>query len=108
MFKWCTQLNIFARDFPRPHIACTQSRNSGADMDSNAVFYVTIKGAVRASGLSRSTIYEHIAAGRIIARKAGVSTLVDAGSLRAFLDSLPPARIVVRHRRPTRAAGANP
>lgn len=77
-------------------------------MQADEIISYTIKGAVRASGISRSVLYEHIAAGRIIARKAGASTLVDADSLRRFLAQLPPAQIAGRHRRPARAAGVKP
>jgi hypothetical protein len=77
-------------------------------MPAEEIISYTIKGAVRASGISRSALYQHIAAGRIVARKAGTSTLVDAESLRHFLAQLPPAAIAVRHRRPARASGVKP
>jgi hypothetical protein len=45
------------------------------------------------SGLSRSAIYREAGAGKIRLVKLGRSTLVDMASVRAFLDSLPPACI---------------
>ena len=43
------------------------------------------------SGLSRSAIYRHLAAGDIHAIKAGSRTLILMGSLRAHLANLPAA-----------------
>ena len=54
-----------------------------------ATIAYTINDAVKASGLSRSRIYEEMRAGRIEARKAGRRTLVVANSLAAFVASLP-------------------
>jgi hypothetical protein len=62
-----------------------------------------IRDACRISGISRSALYEHIGAGRITAKKSGAATLVDAASLRAFLESLPPAPIAPRYRRTVKA-----
>lgn len=45
------------------------------------------------SGMSRSAIYRAAGAGHIRLVKLGRTTLVDMVSVRAFLDSLPPARI---------------
>ncbi|MGK7871446.1 helix-turn-helix transcriptional regulator [Falsiroseomonas sp. E2-1-a20] len=44
-------------------------------------------------GISRSTLYRLAADGHIRFVKLGRSTLVDAGSVRAFLASLPAAQI---------------
>jgi len=41
--------------------------------------------AARVTGLSRSTLYRHAAAGRLRLIKCGGRTLVDAASLRALL-----------------------
>jgi excisionase family DNA binding protein len=41
--------------------------------------------AARITGLSRSTLYRHAAAGRLRLLKCGGRTLVDAASLRALL-----------------------
>jgi excisionase family DNA binding protein len=46
---------------------------------------------VSMTGLSRSTLYRQASAGRLKMLKFGRSTLVDYASLRALLDSLPPA-----------------
>ncbi len=62
----------------------------------------TIDGAVKASGLCRSRIYEELRAGRIEARKAGRRTLILASSLAAFLAALPP--VTTRPPAPTRKA----
>ena len=45
----------------------------------------TLNGAAAASGLSRSTLYRHAAAGRLRLVKVGGRTLVDAASLRALV-----------------------
>lgn len=50
----------------------------------------SVKGAVQASGLSRSKIYELIRAGQLDARKQQGRTLVMGDSLRAYLRALPP------------------
>ncbi|MDT8265339.1 MAG: hypothetical protein DI601_20510 [Azospirillum brasilense] len=52
-------------------------------------------------GLSRSAIYRAAAEGQIKLVKLGRSTLVDAASARAFLASLPAAKI---RRRPAKSA----
>jgi excisionase family DNA binding protein len=60
----------------------------------------TIEGAVKASGLPRTTIYELLGSGKIQAKKAGRRTLIPAESLQAYLANLPPAIIAA----PKRAA----
>jgi hypothetical protein len=50
----------------------------------------TIRGAVAASGFSRSRIYELIGSGLLKARKDGRKTLVIADSLAACIEALPP------------------
>jgi hypothetical protein len=40
-------------------------------------------------GISRSTAYLEIAAGRLVARKCGARTLITSASAQAWLDSLP-------------------
>lgn len=52
-----------------------------------------IPAAVAATGLSRSGLYRAAAEGKLLFRKAGRTTLVDAASLRAFVSSLPVAEI---------------
>ncbi len=51
--------------------------------NSRNAFYVTA--AAQLTGLSRSTLYRHAAAGRLRMVKVGGRTLVDAGSLRALV-----------------------
>lgn len=45
----------------------------------------SIKEACRASSLGRTTIYSHIAAGRLLARRIGGRTVIPADSLHAFI-----------------------
>lgn len=53
--------------------------------------------AAKFVGLSKSRIYELLAAGEIEARKHGARTLVTTASLRAFLDRAPAARFGLTH-----------
>ena len=46
----------------------------------------TLNDAAHITGLSRSTLYRHAAAGRLRLVKVGGRTLVDAGSLRALVE----------------------
>jgi excisionase family DNA binding protein len=50
---------------------------------------VTIPDAVKATGLSRSSIYEALKRGDLTARKAGRRTLISLADLEAYLASLP-------------------
>ena len=50
---------------------------------------VTIPNAVKASGMSRSALYEALKRGDLIARKAGRRTLISFADLEAYLASLP-------------------
>jgi hypothetical protein len=59
-----------------------------------AVYALRFPDAVKASGMSRSTLYRHAAAGRLILRKSGTLTLVDAESLRQLIESLPVLEVV--------------
>jgi hypothetical protein len=54
---------------------------------------VPLPQAPAATGLSRSAIYRAAAAGKIRLLKNGRSTLVDMVSVRAFLASLPDAKV---------------
>ncbi|WP_095012688.1 helix-turn-helix domain-containing protein [Tsuneonella mangrovi] len=45
----------------------------------------SIKEACKASSLGRTTIYSHIAAGRLIARRIGGRTVIPAESLHALI-----------------------
>lgn len=50
---------------------------------------VTIPDAVKASGMSRSSIYEALKRGDLSARKAGRRTLISFSDLQAYLATLP-------------------
>ena len=54
---------------------------------------LSIKDAAQVSGISRARIYTLIGDGKIDARKVGRKTLVLAGSLQRFIDSLPRTEI---------------
>jgi excisionase family DNA binding protein len=45
----------------------------------------SIKEACKASSLGRTTIYSHIASGRLVARRIGGRTIIPAESLHAFI-----------------------
>ena len=51
--------------------------------------------ATAATGLPKSTLYVLLADGKISARKVGRRTLLDASSLRAFIESQPIATVRV-------------
>jgi len=50
---------------------------------------VTIPDAVKATGCSRTRIYEALKRGDLTARKAGRRTLINYADLQAYLASLP-------------------
>lgn len=50
---------------------------------------ITIPDAVKASGMSRTSIYEALKRGDLSARKAGRRTLISFADLQAYLASLP-------------------
>jgi len=50
---------------------------------------VTIPDAVRATGISRTSIYEALKRGDLTARKAGRRTLISFADLQAYLAGLP-------------------
>ena len=52
-------------------------------------FAISITEAVRVVGLSRTSIYAAIAAGKLIPRKSGRRTLLETEELRRFIASLP-------------------
>lgn len=54
-----------------------------------ALIAITIPDAVRATGMSRSALYEAMKRGDLIARKAGRRTLISLADLEAYLASLP-------------------
>lgn len=51
---------------------------------------VTIPEAVKATGMSRTSIYEALKRGDLIARKAGRRTLISFADLQAYVAGLPP------------------
>ena len=53
----------------------------------------TVTQAMQASGLSRTTLYNLMASGKLDARKVGGRTLIMADSLRRFLEATPKAVI---------------
>tara|TARA_R110002020_G_C16275673_1_gene771440 strand:+ start:1270 stop:1458 length:189 start_codon:yes stop_codon:yes gene_type:complete len=53
---------------------------------------VTIPDAVKATGMSRTSIYEALKRGDLTARKAGRRTLISFADLEAYLASLPTYR----------------
>lgn len=54
---------------------------------------VTIAEAVKASGMSRTSIYEALKRGDLTARKAGRRTLIAFADLERYLASLPIAKL---------------
>ena len=62
---------------------------SNKPSDTITAYAMSIATAVRWSGLSRATLYRHIASGRLPVRKCGARTLVLASDLAAFIESLP-------------------
>jgi excisionase family DNA binding protein len=53
-------------------------------IDTPKIAY-SIREACRASSLGRTTLYSHIAAGRLLARRIGGRTVIPADSLRALI-----------------------
>lgn len=74
-------------------------RNASLGTSGTLPEAVPLSRATSIFGLSRSTLYRLAGEGRIRFVKVGRSTLVDAGTVRAFLASLPAAVI-----RPAQAA----
>ena len=58
----------------------------------NDLITVTIPDAVRATGMSRTSIYEALKRGDITAKKAGRRTLISFADLDAYITSLPAYR----------------
>lgn len=55
----------------------------------HAPITITISGAVKASGLSRTTIYAALKRGELTAMKAGRRTLIRFADLEAYVERLP-------------------
>jgi hypothetical protein len=62
--------------------------------------YITLNEYIRISGDGRSTAYEKIADGRLLAVKDGKRLKIDYPHARAHLRSLPPAQIRPTARKP--------
>jgi len=58
----------------------------------NIIIALTISEAVKASGLSRTTIYAALKTGALSARKAGRRTLIPYADLERYLSDLPEYR----------------
>ncbi|MCK9540850.1 MAG: helix-turn-helix domain-containing protein [Novosphingobium sp.] len=54
-------------------------------IEQNAPLAYSVKEACRVSSIGRTTLYQHIAAGRLEARKIGGRTIIPAESLRALI-----------------------
>ncbi len=74
----------------------TAAKHAHRPPDTRAGF--TIRAAVEWSGLSRSAIYRAAAAGQLLLRKSGRTTIVDGASLAALVANLPPAQIGANRR----------
>lgn len=57
--------------------------------------FFSFAAATSATGLPKSTLYILLADGKITGRKVGRRTLIDAASLRAFIEAQPLARVHV-------------
>jgi hypothetical protein len=68
--------------------------NSAQRREAQSKIAYTVREAVQASGLSRSSLYIAIASGALRVRKCGARTLILDSDLRRFLRSLP--RFVTR------------
>jgi excisionase family DNA binding protein len=65
----------------------TDAAQSASDADGR--FSLRIRDVVRMTGLGRTTIYEAMKSGRLVARKCGRCTLVTREDLQEFLKGLP-------------------
>lgn len=52
-------------------------------------FAVSLAQAVKMAGLGKTSLYQAIADGRLMCRKAGRRTLVETAELKRFIQSLP-------------------
>ncbi len=59
------------------------------NIDMTSPITLTIPEAIRASGMSRTGIYEALKRNQISAKKAGRRTLISYADLQAYLASLP-------------------
>jgi len=70
----------------------TTHKNSAQTSEPQSKIAYTVREAVRASGLSRSTLYLVIGSGALRVRKHGTRTLILDSDLRRFLRGLPPTK----------------
>jgi excisionase family DNA binding protein len=63
--------------------------NAATDAPPESRLAYSVDEVTRISGLGRSTVYEAIGAGHLIARKAGRRTVILAVDLNRWLDNLP-------------------
>jgi len=56
-----------------------------AAIEQGAPLAYSVKEACRVSSIGRTALYQHIAAGRLEARKVGRRTIIPAASLRALI-----------------------
>ena len=68
------------------------------DARATLPYSATVDEAARLSGLSKSTLYELMSAGKIEAKKLGRRTLIVMDGVRKHVDGLPPAKIQGRRR----------
>jgi hypothetical protein len=61
-------------------------------MDTPQKKMLTVKAAVQATGFSKTTIYRWLDTRKVIGKKLGRSTYVDAASLEAAINALPDYR----------------
>ncbi|MDE2165521.1 MAG: helix-turn-helix domain-containing protein [Alphaproteobacteria bacterium] len=60
-------------------------------MEHSGKVSYSIPEAVDATGLSRSTLYEALRDGKLVARKCGARTVIEEIELRRFINALPKA-----------------
>lgn len=65
-------------------------------MDDNRIAF-TIAEVAKAAGVGRTTVFEEIRHGRLVARKMGRRTIITADELDAWLKSLPPRSTAKMH-----------
>jgi hypothetical protein len=64
-----------------------------SDLPPPAKMAYSIPEAMEATGIGRSSLYEDISAGRLMARKRGSRTVILARDLAAYLEALPVAEM---------------
>ncbi len=54
----------------------------------------SISEVVQSTGICRTTIYEEIKSGKLVAKKCGARTIITESDLQAWLDALPSTEII--------------